>query len=232
MIKQQDPRSTDPTITFRKQAVWLFPSAFLIHSLFVYGAYRPLVRPSLFAALVSTAIGLGIRWVRNLRAVQALAMFLIAFLMLYTMGVVAPTALLVVVDQRDAIGLVSSLSIFAIVVLVAGRTWASLRREWSLPLEESPNVVLYPHDNTLVRVAVNNPSRFLPVAAATMLVVLIVLLLATRGTSWYSFVALGIAPAFLAVLGSDVVARMLAFLIVTRRWELKHHAKLKVPPLR
>jgi len=41
-----------------------------------------------------------------------------------------------------------------------------------------------------------------------------------------------VAPMFVAVLGSDIVARMLAFLLVTRRWELEHGVKLKVPPLR
>jgi len=44
MRKRKHARADDPTISFRKQAVWLFPGVFLIHSLFVYAAHRPLVR--------------------------------------------------------------------------------------------------------------------------------------------------------------------------------------------
>jgi hypothetical protein len=37
---------------------------------------------------------------------------------------------------------------------------------------------------------------------------------------------------FIAFIGCDLVSRMLAFLIVTRRWEIEHGTKLKAPPLR
>jgi len=179
------PARGRPDDHLRKQAVWLFPGVFLIHSLFIYGAYRPFVRASLIAALASTAVGFASRWIRNLRAIQALAMFLLAFLMLYTMGIVVPISFLVVVQRRELIGSVTGSSSAAIIALVAWRTHASLRREWSLPLEQSPGVVLYPHDNTVVRVAVDSSSRFLPVTAIVMMVTLISLLVVARGNSWH-----------------------------------------------
>jgi hypothetical protein len=232
MRKSRNPRADDPTMVFRKQAVWLFPGVFLVHSLFVYGAYRPLLRASLIAALASTAVGLATRWVRSVTTVQALAMFLIGFFMLHTMGILVPLSFVAVVDRRELIGWVAGSSSFALLAMLVWRTHASLRREWSVPLEQSPGVVLYTHDHTLVRVAVENQSRFLPVTGIVMLVTLVVLLLVARGTSWYLFVAMVVAPTFVAVVGCDLVARMIAFLWVIRRWEIEHGVKLRVPPLR
>jgi hypothetical protein len=232
MSKRKKPRADDPTAGFRKHAVWLFPGVFLIHSMFAYGAYRPLVRVSLIAALASTAVGLASRWVRRATTLQALAIFLIAFLMLYTMGIVVPIAYLVVADQREMIGWVACSSIIAMLGMLAWRVRASLRTEWSAPLEHSPGVVLYTHDHTLVRHPVDSQGHFLLATGTIMLVTLVVLLLLARGTSWYLFVALVVAPAFVATLGCDLVARMIAFLWVTRRWETAHGVKLRVPPLR
>jgi hypothetical protein len=232
MSKRKNPRADDPTVVFRKQAVWLFPSIFLIHSLIVYGAYRPLTQMTLFAALGSAVVGFASRWTRNLRVVHALALFLLAFFMLYTMGVVAPIAFLVLVERRDLIGAVGGTSVVALTSLVAWRTRASLRQDWSLPLEQSPGVILYPHDNTLVRVAVKGSGGYLGAASMVMLTVLVFGLVTTHGTARYLFVAMVAGPLFIAFIGCDLVSRMLAFLIVTRRWEIQHGAKLKAPPMR
>jgi hypothetical protein len=232
MSKRKDIRAGDPTVTFRKKAVWLFPGIFLFHSMLIYGAYRPLVQASLVATIASAAVGLACRWIRNVRTVHALAMFLLAFFMLYMMGIVAPVAFLTLVERRDLIGVIGGASIVAITASVAWRTRASLRRDWSLPLEQSPGIVLFPHDNTLVKVAVENSSQYFSRAAMFMLAVLIVSLVTTHGTSRYLFVAMVVGPGFIAVIGCDIVSRMLAFLMVTRRWEVAHAAKLKAPPLR
>lgn len=232
MKQRKDPRSDDPTVVFRKTAVWLFPSLFLIHTLFIYGVYPPFTQASLIAVFASAVVGLSTRWIRDLRTVHALAMFLLAFFMVYTMGVAAPVAFVALMERRDLIAIVGGASLALLATLIAWRTHVSLRRDWSLPLEQSPGIILFPHDNTLVKVAVGNSSRYSPRGAFAMLVIFVVSLFATHGTARYLFAALVVGPLFIAYIGCDLVSRMLAFLIVTRRWEIEHGTKLKAPRLR
>jgi hypothetical protein len=225
-------RSVDPSIAFRKHAVWLFPSAFLIHSLMLYGIYRPFAQPSLALVAIAAVSGFLVRWVRRAAVVQALAIFIMAFLLLYVLGLLGPIAYLVVANHREWIAVSGGAIAGLMVSMLVVRVRASLRLEWSESLDVSPGVVLSPSTHTLVRYPVERPGGFLGKSALVLLGPLIVLLVIARGTTWYMFVAMFVGPLCGAYFCAEIVARAIAFYIVTRRWELTHRVKLVVPPLR
>jgi len=235
-MKTREPRLTarlrevDPTSPFRRHAVWLFPGVFLIHSLIIYGVYPIFFRASLALALGSAVGGLAIRWVRNATTVLALAVFLLAFLMLYIMGIAAPIALLAISNQRGWIPWSGLLSSILLLSALSWRVRVSLRNEWSESLEKTPGVVVNMNDHTLVRYPGASESAFASIAALLMLAIFVPLLFLARGSSTYRLVAFVLGPVCIAILGTEFVARGLTYCWVARRWEIAHGVRLKVPP--
>lgn len=235
MGKRTRKTQTDPTVPFRKGAVWLYPIAFVFHALLLSAVYRPLGEASSLAVLVAVGLGLGIRWMRSATMVLGLLTFLLGFMLLYLLGILVPVAFCVVVERREWIAWSALISTTLICSVLFWRIRESFRLEWSGALEESPGVVLDKRDNTLVRYPVEAPGSsfsIVVVASGVALILLFVVLRVIGSRSGMLIVALLILPTVAAILASDVVGRAIAYYWVARRWEISHGVKLKVPPLR
>jgi hypothetical protein len=231
MSKRAKKAASDPTAAFRRNAFWLYPGVFLFHSLLIYGIYRPMLEASLAAAGAAFLIGIAVRWIRGATTVLALATLLMAFLLLYLIGILSPIAYLVISKHTEWTAWSVGGSTLLILVTWIWRFRRSLQVEWTKPMEKAPGVVLNLETETLVRYPVDHQNSFLSVAGMTSLVVLAMLYF-LAGTASRTLVAMLVAPAFVAFLGADVVARMATYLWVARRWEIEHGVRLKLLPLR
>lgn len=235
MRKPKEKAQTDSTTQFRNRAVVVYPGAFLLHAMMVYGLYRPLTQASLILVLVALALGIAIRMMRRETTLQALLVFLSGFLMLYVFGILSPMCFFAVTGRRDWIGWSALISTSLLLIVLWWRIRETYRIHWSAPLEDTPGVVLDPSSGMLARYPVEEPANTFSMVLVWSLVALIVLFVVLRLTgnkSGFLFLAVWSMPTLLGLIGTEVVGRGIAYYWVARRWELEHGVKLRVPPLR
>ena len=214
----------------RRTAVVLFPAIVLLHTIFVRALAPELQKANLYAAGVALVCGIAFRWLRHATAVVAIISLFTAVTFIYMFGIAAPLSYLVVSGRSDWLLWAAPTCIGSFGLLLLVRVLASIKWDWSRPLEETPGVQIATQDWILWREFGAETQRF-NVTAAVLGVAVIVAFGFLRGTPQELVLVMGIGPICLALLMTDPVARLFGFYIAVRRWEAQHKIQLRVPRL-
>jgi hypothetical protein len=216
----------------RRHAVWLFPSMVLLHAVFVRALAPGLQRANLILAIVALAGGLAYRWAQRATTV-IVVLFGFSFLTFtYLFGIAVPMSYLIVSGQRDWVSWAAPTSAAVHTAFLLVRVRASLRSEWSKPLDEVAGIHIATNDWILRQEFGQRPSPILNMVAVGLGLAFIPLLTFTRGGASYLVLALLIGPLCIALMMTDGLARWVGFYVAVRRWEAAHGIRLRFPALR
>lgn len=227
-----DQAETDFTEKIRRGAVGLLPAMVLFHLLVTAAMLPPevIIGHVVFVPL-AVAVGYSLRKLRRATVVLGLSTAICLFSLTYLCGVAAPMAYLTLVE-------LTQWSWTALLACLTGHTaflgYVSIRayqREWAVPLDQTVGVHLNKQYGTVRREVVPWDEGKLTRASTVLLVVLFPLLYFARGKPAYLMFAMLILPHFVAIVGSVLASRWIAFFVAVRRWEAANKVRLYFPPL-
>lgn len=215
----------------RRHAVWMFPAVVLLHGIWVRGLAPDLQVLNLCVAAAALPFGLAFRWMRRATSVIAVMIGFSAFTFLWMFGLAVPLTFLALGGLQawmPWVGLTLAALLGAFVLI---RVRVSLRREWSIPLEQVDGIHITTEGGALWRDFGKPEHPVFNTVAVLLLVLLIPLFLLTRDHREYRLFALLVGPLCIALMCADGVARWVAFYVAVRRWEIAHDVRLRFPAL-
>lgn len=215
----------------RRHAVWMFPAVMLLHGIWVRGLAPDLQVLNLCVAAAALPFGLGFRWMRRATSVIVVMIGFSAFTFLWMFGLAVPLTFLVLAGLDAWIPWVGLTLAALLGAFVWIRVRVSLRRDWSVPLDQVDGIHIATERGVLWRDFGKPEHPVFNRVAVLLLVLFIPLFVFTRDHREFRLVALLVGPLCIALMCADGVARWIAFYVAVRRWEIAHDVRLRFPPL-
>jgi hypothetical protein len=213
---------------FRQNAVWMVPVVALWHAMLTHGVSPRVGQASVVVAAISVPLGLGLRWFvkRTATVIAALIAAMAAFL--YVLAIVTPISLLFLSKADYLLPLVGPIAIAIVGSCFAWRLVVSYRNDGLGPpdADEAVDVDADP----LKQMRPSSDAAFWKVCGlllATVVCTAVIL----RNHASYTVFAMVAGPIILALLITDMLARLVTFYRVFRRIEKRHGQPHVLPSL-